>query len=161
MYYHHALARAEYQVLPSFRFCLIQHRMRSTHRQKGTAVMINWDDLKFCLALDQHGTMVNAAKSLQANVATVSSRIEHLTTDVGETLFIRNGQEWTTTGVGAELVKLATEIEARLIEMELANTEPLSNKSVVRMSVSLTILQTFMKNFASHTLTTVSHSMSI
>ena len=114
--------------------------------------MINWDDLKFCLALDQHGTMVQAAKSLRANVATVSRRIEHLTTDVGETLFIRNGQEWTTTGVGAELVKLASEIESRLIEMELANTEPLSNKSVVRMSVSLTILQTFMKNFASHTL---------
>jgi DNA-binding transcriptional LysR family regulator len=53
--------------------------------------MINWDDLRFCLALHRHGTMVNAAKSLKANVATVSRRIEHITTDVGETLFIRNG----------------------------------------------------------------------
>lgn len=35
--------------------------------------MINWDDLKFCLALDQHGTMVQAAKCLRANVATVLS----------------------------------------------------------------------------------------
>lgn len=112
--------------------------------------MINWDDLKFCLALDRHGSMVKAAKSLRANVATVSRRIEHITSDIGETLFIRNGHEWTTTGIGIELVKLATDIEARLGALEVIHNEPLSNKSVVRLSVSLTIMQTFMKNFASY-----------
>ncbi len=114
--------------------------------------MINWDDLRFCLALHRHGSMVKAAKSLRANVATVSRRIDHITTDVGETIFIRSGHEWKTTGIGVELVKLASEIEARLYEMELARTEPLSNESTVRMSVSLTILKTFMKNFTSYTL---------
>ena len=54
--------------------------------------MLNWDDLKFCLALDRHGSMINAGKSLYANVATVSRRLERVTKDFGETLFVRNGQ---------------------------------------------------------------------
>ena len=119
-------------------------------RRKETVHMINWDDLKYCLALDRHGSMVNAAKSVRANVATVSRRIEHITNDIGETLFIRHGQEWKTTGVGVELVELATEIEARLNALELVHNEPLSDQSVIRLSVSLTIMQTFMKNFSAY-----------
>ena len=35
----------------------------------------NWDDLKFCLALDRYGTMTAAADHLDTNTATVSRRI--------------------------------------------------------------------------------------
>lgn len=112
--------------------------------------MVNWDDLKYCLALDRHGSMVKAAKSLRANVATVSRRVEHITNDIGETLFIRNGQEWITTGVGVELIKLAAKIEAQLSALEVSHNEPLSEESVIRLSVSLTIMQTFMKSFSAY-----------
>lgn len=41
--------------------------------------MQNWDDLKYCLALDEFRTMTAAAKALGTNTATVSRRIERLT----------------------------------------------------------------------------------
>lgn len=45
--------------------------------------MINWDDLEFILALDRHGSMLNAGRSLHANVATVSRRLERVTSNFG------------------------------------------------------------------------------
>jgi len=85
--------------------------------------MLNWDDLKFCLALDRHGSMINAGKSLHANVATVSRRLERVTKDFGETLFVRNGQEWQPTPAGVKVTKLAREIETRLAELTVRNRE--------------------------------------
>ncbi len=41
--------------------------------------MQNWDDLKFCLALHRSGTMTDAARILDTNVATVSRRIARMT----------------------------------------------------------------------------------
>ena len=51
--------------------------------------MQNWDDLKYCLALDEFRTMTAAAKALGTNTATVSRRIERLTEEAGQPLFIR------------------------------------------------------------------------
>jgi DNA-binding transcriptional LysR family regulator len=111
--------------------------------------VLNWNDLKYCLALDRHGSMFNAGKSLQVNVATVSRRIEQITKDVGQTLFIRNGQEWQATVMGAELVTLAREVDARLPLITFDDTEELARDAVIKLSVSLTIMQTFMQNIAS------------
>ena len=48
--------------------------------------MQNWDDPKFCLALEQYQTMTAAARALGTNTATVSRRIERLTEEAGEPL---------------------------------------------------------------------------
>ena len=50
--------------------------------------MQNWDDLKFCLALERYQTMTAAARALGTNTAaTVSRRIDRLTEEAGEPLF--------------------------------------------------------------------------
>ena len=38
-------------------------------------IVLNWDDLKYCLALHEFRTMTAAAKALGTNTATVSSRL--------------------------------------------------------------------------------------
>lgn len=112
--------------------------------------MLNWDDLKFCLALERHGSMVNAGKSLNANVATVSRRLERVTKDYGETLFVRNGQEWKATPAGTNVTALAREIETRLAELTLNQDAQLPDDAVIKLSVSLTIMQTFLRRMVSY-----------
>jgi DNA-binding transcriptional LysR family regulator len=113
--------------------------------------MINWDDLKFCLAVHRHGSMLNAGKSLHANVATVSRRLERITKDIGQTIFIRNGQEWQATPIGNELVDLARDIEGRISPMVSQTNQPLPKGAVIKLSISVTIMQTYMKHIvASH-----------
>ncbi|WP_375281309.1 LysR family transcriptional regulator [Pseudooctadecabacter sp.] len=103
----------------------------------------NWDDLKFCLALHRHKSMLDAAKSMKENVATVSRRIERLTEDMGETLFVRRGPSWEPTGIGKEIIDLAREVENRLGEMTNFSQSSLPDDSVIRMSVSIAVLQTY------------------
>ncbi|KIN65171.1 putative transcriptional regulator transcription regulator protein [Sulfitobacter noctilucicola] len=106
--------------------------------------MINWDDLKFCLALHRHGSMLNAGISLKANVATVSRRLERITQDAGKAIFIRKGQEWKPTAFGAELMNMAQYIDERLNVLTADEDELLAENALVRLSISLTIMQTFM-----------------
>jgi len=62
--------------------------------------MQNWDDLKFCLALERYTTMTAAAKALGTNVATVSRRIERMTEQAGQPLFVRDQTQWVATALG-------------------------------------------------------------
>lgn len=75
---------------------------------------MNWDDLKFCLALHRYGTMSEAAKHLNSNAATVSRRIERLSHLNSEPLFVKDGPKWTPSTFADQLADLATEIEERL-----------------------------------------------
>jgi DNA-binding transcriptional LysR family regulator len=54
---------------------------------------MNWDDLRFVLALARAGSLVRAAKALRVDHTTVARRIEAVEADLGLRLFTR-----TTTG---------------------------------------------------------------
>ncbi len=73
--------------------------------------MQNWDDLKFCLALDRYNTMTAAAKALGTNVATVSRRTERMTEQAGQPLFVRDQTQWVATDLGKRLANLAGHLE--------------------------------------------------
>lgn len=64
--------------------------------------MQHWDDLQYLLALDEHGTLANAAKALKTNPTTVSRHIKRLSETYQKTLVMRqpNG-EWQLTKEGA------------------------------------------------------------
>ena len=51
--------------------------------------MQNWDDLKFCLALERYQTITAAARALGTNTATVPRRIDRLAKEASELLFLR------------------------------------------------------------------------
>lgn len=103
--------------------------------------MHNWDDLRFCLALDRHKTMTKAAESLSANVATVSRRIEKLTEEMGQALFIKHANMWEPTAAGSRLVALAENIEGDLDAFAAQQGMTPPPGTVVRAAISLTILQ--------------------
>jgi DNA-binding transcriptional LysR family regulator len=75
---------------------------------------MDWDDLRYLLALNRQGTMSAAAKSVGATVATVSRRLDRLSQSMGSLLFLKVAEGWVTTPAAVPLVRLAEEIEADL-----------------------------------------------
>ena len=69
---------------------------------------MNWDDLRFVLALSKAGSLARAAKELKVDHTTVGRRIEAVEADLGLRLFTR-----TTTGyvLTAEAERLLPDIE--------------------------------------------------
>ena len=102
--------------------------------------MKNWDDLKFCHALYRHGTMSDAAKVLNTNVATVSRRLHRLSEEVGETLFIKEGNRWAVTEAGAELARIAEQFRSQIHRTGAADREP-DLPVLIRISCAMQLLQ--------------------
>lgn len=96
--------------------------------------MQNWDDLKFCLALDRYNTMTAAAKALGTNVATVSRRIERMTEQAGQPLFVRDQTQWVATALGKKLADLAGHLETGI-----QSSAPAIGPNVARQTLRLTL----------------------
>ncbi len=102
--------------------------------------MKNWDDLKFCHALYRHGTMSDAAKVLKTNVATVSRRLHRLSEEVGEPLFIKEGNRWAVTETGAELAQIAERFNAQIARSN-ANGRETDLQVQIRISCAMQLLR--------------------
>ncbi len=72
---------------------------------------MNWDDLKFLLALHREGSLASAARSLGVDQSTVSRRVAALEKSLGTLLLARtpDGLEFTETGL--DVVRAAVQIE--------------------------------------------------
>lgn len=79
---------------------------------------MDWDHVRFFLALARAGTLVNAARQLQVDHTTVSRRIQALEKQVGVSLFSRNGQGHQLTEVGRGLLAQAQAMEAAFQAIE-------------------------------------------
>lgn len=96
--------------------------------------MQNWDDLKYCLALDRYNTMTAAAKALGTNVATVSRRIEQMTEQAGQPLFVRDQTQWVATALGKKLADLAGNLE-----LSIQSSTPAIRQDVIRQTLRLSM----------------------
>lgn len=76
--------------------------------------MENWDDLKFFLAVQKTGTMVAAARQLGTNAATVSRRLERLSTDLGAQPFIKSAGDWQLNPALHDLLQIVEDFDAKL-----------------------------------------------
>ena len=65
---------------------------------------INWDDLRFCLAVAREGSVTAAARKLDVNHTTVSRRITALEQELNVTLFDRSTSGWLVTPVGETIL---------------------------------------------------------
>jgi DNA-binding transcriptional LysR family regulator len=77
-------------------------------------VMMNWDDLRYFLALSRQGTVSGAGRELNVRHTTVARRIAILEETLGSQLFDRTPHGYVLTQVGENLVPHASEIEERV-----------------------------------------------
>ncbi|MEM7188036.1 MAG: LysR family transcriptional regulator [Pseudomonadota bacterium] len=75
---------------------------------------LNWDDLKYFLAIARNGTLRGGAKSIDANHATVSRRLAVMEENVGSRLFDRTQSGWVLTQLGEDLLPHAERVEEEM-----------------------------------------------
>lgn len=79
---------------------------------------MDWDDLRFVLAIARHGSLSGAGVHLGVNHTTVGRRLGRLEKTLGVRLFDRTPDGFHPTSAGLDLEELATEIEARVLRGE-------------------------------------------
>lgn len=72
---------------------------------------MNWNDLKYFIALYRYGSLRRAGSSLKVNSTTVARRIRQLEQDVGSTLFIRQHNRFLPTDEADAILALAEAFE--------------------------------------------------
>ena len=75
---------------------------------------MDWDDLRFFLAVAQAGSLSGAAQQLNVNTTTVLRRIGSLEEDLGSRLFERERTGYRLTPAGDKLVEALEPVERRL-----------------------------------------------
>jgi len=79
---------------------------------------VDWNDLRYLLAVSRAGSLAGAARSLGVRHTTVSRRIEALEAALAASLFTRTPDGMTLTEAGVAVLPLAEEVERTVETME-------------------------------------------
>lgn len=79
---------------------------------------MNWDDLRYLLAVARHGTISDGARSLQVNPTTVSRRIRALEEEMGAALFEKLRHGAILTAAGQDMVDVAISMEQMAFDLD-------------------------------------------
>lgn len=99
--------------------------------------MIDWDDLRYFLAVVRTGSTVAAARALGVNQTTAARRIALLEERLGTTLFERHPGGYRLAENGDELVAAAEQVEADVRKFaELATARGRGAGSIIRVTTN-------------------------
>lgn len=107
--------------------------------------IMDWDDYRYFLAVEQAGSALGAAKRLGVNHTTVLRRIAHLERQLGVRLFERLRTGYIPTAAGEELREAARRVEQTLIGIEhhLAGKD-LQLSGAIRITTTETLFQSLL-----------------
>lgn len=99
--------------------------------------VMNWDDLRFFLAVAGAGSLSGAGQQLGVNTTTVLRRVASLEDDLGARLFERERTGYRLTAAGEKLVEALEPVERRLAALprDFAATGA-GNEGTVRLATS-------------------------
>lgn len=75
------------------------------------AQAMNWEDLRYLLAVGRHRTLSAAGRNLGVNHSTILRRIRRIEEDFGTPLFEKQNDGYVPTTAGEEAIKLAERVE--------------------------------------------------
>lgn len=101
--------------------------------------MIDWDDVRYFLAVARGGSVRAAAKGLGVNHATVLRRVAQLEDRLGAQMFEKLPAGYRLTDAGEEVLELASQMEASSLQLE---TRVLGRDQSVRGSLRVTLAPT-------------------
>ena len=79
---------------------------------------LDWNDLRYALALARHGSLSATARVLKVNHATVARRIAALEASLGITLFERRARGYIPSTAATPVLDAAAQIEAPLLRLD-------------------------------------------
>jgi len=100
---------------------------------------INWNDLKYFIALKRYGRHSSAAKRIGCSHVTIANRIEQLEKSIGTKLFFQNKKGFHLTEAGEKLLPYAEKCERTLL---LAN-ENYRNEQKIRSTIRIGVTEGF------------------
>lgn len=114
--------------------------------------MIDWDDLRFVLAVARTGSALQAARALKVNQTTVSRHIAQLEASIGAELFETRQSGQVLTPLGQIVAASAEQIEGEVLALERAIVaQKRMLAGVVRLTSSEVlangIIAPFLRNF--------------
>jgi DNA-binding transcriptional LysR family regulator len=80
--------------------------------------MIDWDDIRYFLAVHRHGSLAKAGAALKTNPTTVGRRLTALEERIDARLFERTPGGFVATRAGLELLPHAERIEGEVLAVE-------------------------------------------
>lgn len=97
--------------------------------------MLDWNDLRYFLAVARAGSTLSASKQMRVSQATVSRRIGVLEEALGATLFVRAPNGYSLTPRGAAVLPAAESVEAAIESLNvLVDAERRRLTGVVRIT---------------------------
>jgi DNA-binding transcriptional LysR family regulator len=101
---------------------------------------MEWDDLRYVLAVHREGSVAAASRVLGVSNVTVFRRIDAIEDALGVRLFDRTKQGYVATAAAAEIVEQAAPIEQQIRELESRVSK---HDSQVRGTVRVTTVDTW------------------
>ena len=80
--------------------------------------MLDWDDLRFFLAIARHGSLTSAARELRVAQSTVGRRLASLEASLGVRLLHRTPEGYTLTLAGQDVLNQAERVEVEALGVE-------------------------------------------
>lgn len=111
---------------------------------------VQWDDLRFALAVARTGTLSDAAAALNVSHTTVGRRLRALEESLGARLFDATPEGFRLTPAGTDLVAVAERVEAETLALSgrlLGRDEQLTG--ALRVSAMELVFRAFRGAFAS------------
>jgi DNA-binding transcriptional LysR family regulator len=101
--------------------------------------MLDWDDLRFVLAVARTGAALSAARELNVNQTTVTRRLANLEAAMGADLFERRPSGYRLTELGKRVAATAETVAAQVLDLE---SDMAARRRVVSGSVRFTCPET-------------------
>lgn len=112
---------------------------------------MNWDDLRFALAVADAGSLSAAAEAMGVNASTVLRRIAALEKAVGSRLFERGRAGYRLTPEGAELVSALRPVQQRIGSIERGfQHQAEGTEAIVRMAAPAGLSVAFLASRIMH-----------
>ena len=106
---------------------------------------MDWDNLRFFLALADAGSLSRAAEKLQVDHSTVARRIDALERELGVRLVERLSRAYRLTAEGEQVRDRAKEVEAGIADIaRFASSVDRSPQRVVRVNGPPTFVAEFL-----------------
>ena len=110
---------------------------------KKRTMELDWEDLRFALALARHGSLSAAARALSVNHATVSRRIERLQAAIGQLLFDRRKEGYRLTDTGEMVLDQLTRMDEAVLSL-LSLPMAVEDGGLVRLTAARVLADGFL-----------------
>ncbi len=104
---------------------------------------LDWEDLRFALALARHGSLSAAARALSVNHATVSRRIDRLQAAIGQLLFDRRKEGYRLTDTGEKVLGQLTRMDEAVLSL-LSLPLTMEDGGLVRLTAARVLADSFL-----------------